>query len=70
MKVEGYFRVSYLKIFNRWGQLIYENRDLNLGWDGRKNGQALPIGTYYWILDGLDVHNKPVMRSGSVTLLR
>ena len=33
-------------------------------------GAELPAGTYYWILEGLDVSNKPVKRSGSVTLIR
>ena len=70
IKVDGYFKVTYLKVFNRWGQLIYENRDLNLSWDGRKGGTELPVGTYYWILEGLDVQKKPVKRSGSITLLR
>jgi len=70
IKVEGYFLMKYLKIFNRYGQLVFEGRDINLSWDGRKNGSELPLGTYYWVLEGTDVKNKPVNRSGSVTLLR
>ena len=70
IKVEGYFLMKYLRIYNRWGQLMYESRDVNLGWDGRKTGSDLPVGTYYWILEGIDVNNRRINRSGSVTLLR
>ena len=70
IQVQGYFRLNSLKIFNRWGQMIYETRDLNLGWDGKRNGTPLPVGTYYWIIDGIDMHNKRVNKAGSITLIR
>jgi gliding motility-associated-like protein len=70
IRVEGYFLLKYVRIYNRWGQLIYEFRDINLGWNGRKNAADLPVGTYYWVLEGIDVKNMPINRSGSVTLLR
>ena len=49
--------LKYLKIYNRWEHLIYENRDVNLSWNGRKNGTDLPIGTYCLVLEGIDVKN-------------
>jgi len=68
--VQGYFRLSYLQIFNRYGQVVFESRDLTLAWDGTRNGTALPVGTYYWVIKGTDVHNAQVNRSGSITLFR
>lgn len=35
-------------IFNRWGQLIWENHDPNIGWDGTYNGRKVEIGVYVW----------------------
>ncbi|HEY0677300.1 MAG TPA: gliding motility-associated C-terminal domain-containing protein, partial [Chitinophagaceae bacterium] len=70
IQAAGYFKINYLKIFNRWGQMIHESRDLNTGWDGRRNGSPLPVGTYYWILQGIDMNNKLLSRSGSLTLIR
>lgn len=70
IQVTGYFRLNYLKIFNRYGQQVHEVRDLSLPWDGRRNGNELPVGTYYWVMEGIDMHNKLVKKSGSVTLIR
>jgi gliding motility-associated-like protein len=70
IQVSGYFRLNYLKIFNRFGQQVYEGRDLTLPWDGKRNGNELPVGTYYWVMEGIDMHNKLVKRGGSITLIR
>lgn len=70
IQVIGYFRLNYLKIFNRFGQQVYEGRDLTLPWDGKRNGSDLPVGTYYWVIEGIDMHNKLVKRAGSITLIR
>lgn len=68
--VTGYFKLNTLKIFNRWGQLVFGSNHLNNVWNGKKNGQNVPIGTYYWVLDGIDQNNKLVRLSGSVTVIR
>jgi len=38
------------KVFNRWGQLVFQTKDPAINWDGRNfNGQSLPDGTYYYV---------------------
>ena len=32
-----------LKIFNRWGSLVYSG---DMGWDGKVNGEDAPVGSY------------------------
>ena len=70
IRVTGYFKSDGLKIFNRWGQLVFETRDLSNEWDGTIKGNPLAIGTYYWVIEGLDVEGKRLRKSGSVTLIR
>lgn len=70
ISVTGYFKLNGLTIFNRWGQLVFESKDLNLVWNGKKNGQNVPIATYYWVIEGIDLHGKLLRQSGSVTLIR
>ena len=44
-----------VKIFNRWGALVYENDNYKNNWDGIANGAIsssnLPSGTYYYIVN-------------------
>jgi gliding motility-associated-like protein len=43
---------SSLKVFNRWGDLVYSSHEYKNDWDGENNkGQPLPDGTYYYLLD-------------------
>ena len=49
---------NVLKVFNRWGNIVFEQRSYNNNWDGTSNGRAtvqkgqqLPVGTYYYVLD-------------------
>lgn len=39
------------KVYNRFGQIIYESSDWHQKWDGRLKGELQPSGTYVWTLD-------------------
>jgi gliding motility-associated-like protein len=58
---------SVLRIFDRYGQVIYETKGFQRPWDGTKSGKPLPIGVYYYILDLGDGSEK---KNGSIALLR
>jgi gliding motility-associated-like protein len=60
-----------LKIFNRWGQPVFETKNWKQGWDGRYRGQPQATGTFIWFMRYTDTRsNKPVERKGSLTLIR
>jgi gliding motility-associated-like protein len=40
-----------LKIFNRWGEIIWESNDPEVGWDGTYNGKLVQDGTYSWKIE-------------------
>ncbi|PLX05723.1 MAG: hypothetical protein C0596_19185, partial [Marinilabiliales bacterium] len=46
-----YFPQSWVQIFNRWGQLLYEGYPGNEGWDGTYNGRFVPAGSYLYIIN-------------------
>ncbi len=52
-EVQGLERFTDLKveIYNRWGNLIYSSRGSYKPWDGKKNGEYMPVGTYYYVID-------------------
>ncbi|MCR9173397.1 MAG: gliding motility-associated C-terminal domain-containing protein [bacterium] len=37
-----------LEVFNRWGQIVFESKDVYEGWDGTFNNLPVPDGTYTW----------------------
>jgi gliding motility-associated-like protein len=39
-----------LRIYNRWGELIFLSKDQKTGWDGRYKGALVENGTYVWML--------------------
>jgi gliding motility-associated-like protein len=39
-----------LTVFNRWGNVVFDQLNYNNDWDGTFNGEPLPAGSYYYIL--------------------
>lgn len=66
----GPFKTINLRIYNNWGQLIFESNDQLQGWDGTFNGTAQPIGVYVWVVDVETFSGKKIKKTGDVTLLR
>ena len=65
----GISYTQYFKIFNRFGELIFQTNRWLQGWDGKKLGKAQPSGTYIWIVKGIDKDNKVVEQKGTVILI-
>lgn len=61
----------HVQMFNRWGEMIWESRDPEQGWDGTYDGKICPEGNYTWKASVKDPHtdNRKEFR-GSVSLLK
>jgi gliding motility-associated-like protein len=58
------------RIFNRWGQEVYNWDSLQKGWDGNSNGTESPSAVYFYLIN-LNVSNGTErVERGTVTLLR
>ncbi len=56
-------------IFNRWGDVVFQQKDYDNNWNGvNQNREPLPVGTYYYILR-LDLENGLILK-GDVTIIR
>ena len=67
----GQYVVAFeMKIFNRWGELLFTTDDIHGGWDGTFRGNEMPEGTYTFIAHITDRAGRIFKRSGSVLLLR
>jgi len=57
-----------VKVFNRWGQLVYHVSSATVSWDGNLNGQPQASGTYVYFISFKD-HKMPDLK-GAFTLIR
>ena len=67
---EGIKEVTLLRIFNRWGELIYETRNIDEAWDGTHRGVLLNPAVFVYYLEGFCLNNEPFRQEGNVTLVR
>jgi gliding motility-associated-like protein len=59
-----------LQIFNRWGELIFESKDVQVGWDGYFKGKLCQQDVYVWKARVQFFDGRLYEKTGSVTLLR
>ncbi|MFN8288301.1 MAG: gliding motility-associated C-terminal domain-containing protein [Chitinophagales bacterium] len=59
-----------VRIYNRWGELIYTSEDVNEGWDGVYKGIPQALGVYVWVSDYSFMDGKKHTMAGNLTLLR
>jgi len=58
-----------MTIFNRWGQMVFETKDISLGWDGTYQGKPSPAGTYVFRVE-YSISSRSFDTSGTVILVR
>ncbi len=66
----GIVSTEYFRIFNRYGQLLFETRQWMKGWDGTYKGKPQGAGNYVWIVKGKGLNGRQVEMKGNVVLIR
>ncbi len=66
----GLSSLNYFRVFDRWGNMVFENTKLNDGWDCSYKGVPRMFGVYMYDLQGVSLTGKLISRHGNVTLLR
>ncbi len=80
LEIKGlpFVRSYDLRIFNRWGTMIYESRNYQNDWDGEAsaqgagtlNGEKVPDGTYFYVLDVIKNDDETILVRGYIDLRR
>lgn len=66
----GIKELKYFAVFDRWGQRIFYTTNPTEGWRGHSNGKDQPMGTYVWMVGGVDYKGTLVQQKGTVLLIR
>jgi gliding motility-associated-like protein len=66
----GVSTVDNVKIFNRWGEMVFQAEGVFDSWDGTQNGKVLDPGVYVYYLDVICSNETKSIRKGNITLLK
>jgi len=66
----GIKELTYFRVMNRWGQLVFETKEALKGWDGNLKGLLQGSQVLVWMAEGIGVDNKVYRRKGTTTLVR
>jgi len=66
----GGVEVLRVRVYDRWGELVYESGGGVVGWDGRFRGEEAPAGVYVYVVEYRDGEGRLLRRAGDVTLVR
>ena len=67
---ENVTKLNFFRVFNRWGQLMFETNVIGNGWDGVFNGKPMMMDTYTWTASAVGIDGKTFTRSGNAVLIR
>jgi len=67
----GIEELLYFRIFNRWGELVFESNDLEIGWDGYYKDALQMADTYTYTVSAKPyIQETPVLKSGFINIVR
>ena len=66
----GPVTVERVRIYNRWGEMLYETEDPHANWDGVFRGKLVDPGVYVFYLEGTCEESGKFLRVGNVTMIR
>ena len=72
-KAFGYGIKQYqMNIYSRWGELLFVSNDLDVGWDGRKQGhdRICPTGAYVYYIAIENIYGEIFKFEGQIMLMR
>jgi gliding motility-associated-like protein len=67
---QGIVSLNYFHIFDRWGNMVYDSKNIDDGWDGTYKGKPQPFGVYVYEFEAVNVNGAVFKRHGNVTLIR
>ena len=69
------FKVKNLRIFNRWGEVVFDKSSFNAndaasGWDGTAKGKKLGADVFVYMIDIICDNNTVLTYKGNVALIQ
>ena len=68
--IRGNAVLQYFRIFDRWGEKVFETTDITQGWDGNFKGTPQPFGVYVYEVSAVTSDGHMFTKHGNVTLIK
>lgn len=62
--------LKYFRVYDEWGQMVFETKDLQEGWDGNVKEKQGSTAVYVYVLEGTCQNGYDVRKTGNVTAIR
>lgn len=66
----GIRKLNFFRIYNRFGELIFETSRLGEGWDGKFKGKLQDTGSFVWMIQGVANSGARIDLKGTVILIK
>jgi gliding motility-associated-like protein len=66
----GIQSTEYFRVYNRYGELMFQTNKWLEGWDGMYKGKKAAVGTYAWMIKGVDKNGRIVEMKGTMILIQ
>ncbi len=66
----GIKEFKFMRIYNRWGNLVFTTNNEKMGWNGESKSQQQPTETYTWVAEAIDDNGNLIRRGGNTILIR
>lgn len=66
----GFRKLTYFRVYDRWGKMLFQTQNEKPGWDGRTNGEKVALQTVVWMVEAVDVDGIVHKEQGTTVLLR
>ena len=63
-------KVVYFTIYDRWGEKVFETKDVLKGWDGKYKHRSLSSGVFVYYLDAILLTGEKINKKGNISLVR
>lgn len=70
IQYEGISEIRVIRIFNRWGELMFQTENIDEAWDGTFNGVVCNPGVYVYMIEAVCVNGADNIIYGNITLVK
>ncbi len=60
----------HFKVFNRWGEIVFETRNIDSGWDGTYKGKLVDPAVFVYFLEATCYDGQKFVKKGNITVIR